>query len=58
MRIDNILLGLIDMHPRISGYQLKAIINDYCSKPENTLIMVSHYEEELPKCINKRMELQ
>ena len=28
MRIDNILLGLIDMHPRISGYQLKAIIND------------------------------
>ena len=28
MRIDNVLLGLIRMHPRISGYQLKAVIND------------------------------
>lgn len=28
MKIDNVLLGLIRMHPSISGYQLKAIIND------------------------------
>ncbi len=28
MKIDYVLLGLISMRPKISGYQLKAIIND------------------------------
>ena len=52
--LDEPMHGLDDHNSEM----VKAIINDYCSKPENTLIMVSHYEEELPKCINKRMELQ
>ena len=37
---------------------VKSIIESYCSRPDKTLIMVSHYEEELPSCINKRMELK
>ena len=52
--LDEPMHGLDDHNSEM----VKAIINDYCSKPENTLIMVSHYEEELPKCINKRMELK
>ena len=52
--LDEPMHGLDDHNSEM----VKAIINDYCSNPENTLIMVSHYEEELPKCINKRMELK
>ena len=37
---------------------VKDIIESYCSRPEKTLIMVSHYEEELPQCIDKRMTLR
>ena len=38
--------------------RVKSIIARYCARPEKTLIMVSHYEEELPQCINRRKELQ
>ena len=51
--LDEPLHGLDDHNSE----KVKAIINDYCSNPENTLIMVSHYEEELPSCINRRKEL-
>lgn len=51
--LDEPLHGLDD-HNQL---MVKAIIDHYCSDPEKTLIMVSHYEEELPNCINKRMEL-
>ena len=51
--LDEPLHGLDDRNSE----KVKAIINDYCSNPENTLIMVSHYEEELPSCINRRKEL-
>ena len=36
---------------------VKRIIENYCSRPEKTLIMVSHYEEELPSCIDRRKKL-
>lgn len=36
---------------------VKDIINDYCADPTQTLIMVSHYEEELPSCIDHRLRL-
>jgi molybdate transport system ATP-binding protein len=36
---------------------VKDIINDYCADPTRTLIMVSHYEEELPSCIDHRLRL-
>ena len=37
---------------------VRNIIEAYCQDPEKTLIMVTHYEEELPKCINKKIYLQ
>lgn len=33
---------------------VKDIINDYCRDPQKTLIMVTHYDQELPSCINRR----
>ncbi len=36
---------------------VKDIICDYCSTPDKTLLMVTHYEEELPSCIDHRLEL-
>ncbi len=36
---------------------VKDIIDDYCNDPHHTLIMVTHYEEELPPCIDRRKEL-
>ncbi len=36
---------------------VKDIISDYCNDPHHTLIMVTHYEEELPPCIDRRKEL-
>ena len=35
----------------------KDIIDEYCHQPTKTLIMVSHYEEELPTCIDHRLQL-
>ena len=52
--LDEPLHGLDDHNSTM----VKSIIENYCSRPEKTLIMVSHYEEELPSCINKRMELK
>jgi len=37
---------------------VKDIINAYCSRQGKTLIMVSHYEEELPTCIDHRLTLK
>ena len=51
--LDEPLHGLDDHNSEM----VKDIINDYCSRPEKTLIMVSHYEEELPSCIDRRKEL-
>ena len=36
---------------------VKDIINEYCSDPQKTLIMVTHYDEELPSCINRHLTL-
>ena len=36
---------------------VKSIIEDYCQDPTKTLIMVTHYEEELPACIDHAMRL-
>ena len=37
---------------------VKRIIEDFCSQPEKTLVMVTHYEEELPDCITHHLQLQ
>ena len=35
-----------------------AIIEDYCTNPEVTLIIVSHYDDELPGGISNRLTLK
>ena len=36
---------------------VRALIDDFCSRPEKTLIMVTHYPEELPTCITHHKRL-
>jgi len=38
--------------------QFIQLIDDICSQSETTLIFVSHYEDEIPACISKKLELQ
>ena len=38
--------------------RVKDIIENYCIRPGTTLIMVTHYEEELPKAINHHLRLK
>jgi molybdate transport system ATP-binding protein len=35
-----------------------ALVDALCIKPDKTLIYVSHYENEIPKCVNKVMLLE
>jgi len=51
--LDEPMHGLDDRNRQM----VKDIIADYCSHPTNTLIMVSHYEDELPECIDHRKSL-
>ncbi|MBR4844942.1 MAG: ATP-binding cassette domain-containing protein [Bacteroidaceae bacterium] len=41
-----------------NGQMVKEIIDTFCLRPNKTLIMVSHYEEELPSCITHRLYLK
>jgi len=38
--------------------QVKDLISRYCRQFSATLIFVSHYEEELPQCVNRFLRLQ
>ncbi len=46
--LDEPLHGLDDINRKM----VKDIVDDYCKNPEVTLIYVTHYQEELPKCID------
>ena len=37
---------------------VKEIINTFCERANKTLVMVTHYEEELPPCIDHRLVLR
>ena len=37
---------------------VKEIIDRFMRRPHKTLIMVTHYEEELPECINRKLHLK
>ena len=37
---------------------VREIINTYCQRKNKTLIIVTHYEEELPSCITHRLMLK
>lgn len=38
--------------------RVKNIIQAFCSRRDKTMIMVTHYEKELPDCIDHRIELK
>jgi len=52
--LDEPLHGL-DLHNRQLA---RDVINAFCKRPGKTLIMVTHYEEELPECITHRKYLE
>ena len=52
--LDAPLHGLDDQNRHL----VRNIIETFCQRPGKTLIMVTHYEEELPPCINKRLYLK
>ncbi len=52
--LDEPLHGLDE--PR--SQMVKDIIDAYCEDKSKTLIMVTHYEENLPKCITNKIELK
>lgn len=51
--LDEPLHGLDDHNRQL----VRAVIEQFCQRPDKTFIMVTHYEEELPKCINKKLYL-
>ena len=52
--LDEPLHGLDDYNRNL----VRAMIEAYCQQPDKTLVMVTHYETELPLCINKRIFLK
>jgi molybdate transport system ATP-binding protein len=51
--LDEPLHGLDDLRRR----RVKDIINAFCQRRDKTLIMVTHYEEELPPIIDNHLRL-
>ncbi len=51
--LDEPLHGLDDHNRDL----VRSIIEAFCLRPDKTLVMVTHYEEELPACINKKLYL-
>ena len=52
--LDEPLHGLDDYNRRM----VKNLVDEYCHNPEVTLIYVTHYQEELPRCINHSLFLE
>lgn len=52
--LDEPLHGLDDANRQM----VKEIIDTFCQRPGKTLIMVTHYEEELPTCIDHTLFLK
>ena len=52
--LDEPLHGLDDENRRM----VKGLVDDYCKNPAVTLIYVTHYQEELPQCIDHRLFLE
>ncbi|MBO4849479.1 MAG: ATP-binding cassette domain-containing protein [Prevotella sp.] len=51
--LDEPLHGLDDHNRQL----VKDIIEAFCRRHNKTLLMVSHYEEEIPSCVTKRLHL-
>ena len=52
--LDEPLHGLDDANRRM----VKNMVDQYCQNPKVTLIYVTHYQEELPSCINHSIYLE
>lgn len=52
--LDEPLHGLDAWNRRL----VKDVIEAYCEDRDKTLVMVTHYEEDLPSCIDHRLELK
>ena len=52
--LDEPLHGLDDENRRM----VKALVDNYCQNPDVTLIYVTHYQEELPQCIDHSLFLE
>ena len=52
--LDEPLHGLDNVNRRM----VKDIVDDYCKDPLRTLIYVTHYQEELPRCIDHSLFLE
>ena len=52
--LDEPLHGLDDRNRQM----VKDIIEAFCHRRNKTLIMVTHYEEELPPCIDKHKRIE
>lgn len=52
--LDEPLHGLDEQNRK----RVKDIIETFCQRNHKTLIMVTHYQEELPECITHRLELK
>lgn len=52
--LDEPLHGLDTFNRR----KVKRIIDAFCSRPDKTLMMVSHFESEFPSCIDHRLRLK
>ena len=52
--LDEPLHGLDTFNRR----KVKRIINAFCARKDKTLMMVSHFENELPSCIDHRLHLK
>lgn len=52
--LDEPLHGLDDYNRRM----VKDLVDDYCQDPAVTLIYVTHYQEELPQCIDHSIYLE
>lgn len=52
--LDEPLHGLDDENRQL----VRNVIETFCQRPDKTLIMVTHYEEELPPCITHRLVLK
>ena len=52
--LDEPLHGLDDENRRM----VKAIVDEYCQNPDVTLIYVTHYQNELPTCIDNSLYLK
>ena len=52
--LDEPLHGLDNLNRRL----VKDIIETFCQRRHKTMIMVTHYEEELPACITNKLWLE